>query len=651
MEDLLASPTNILVPLNQVLSSAIVILAFSLFVYTFTNNVKSSIGRSFSVLLACMCFAYAGDVALFKVDSVESAIPWLKFQWIGIAFTPAAYLHFSDTLLRLTNAVSSRRRFTVLVAYIFGLVLVLLAIQTEFLVRNAFYSPGVTQFRSGPFFWVFTIYFFTTLLWGAYKVYLARARCLTSVLRRRMTYLAVSFVAPALGVYPYMLIASTSSLWPPELLLTVLLLGNIGISLMLVVMAYSVVSFEAIQPERVIKHNLVHFLLRGPLVAALVISILQALPEHQRIMGLPREMVMAVSIVAVIVLSQFVINLAKPAIDRLVFYKDRQEVAWITELDRRLLTTTDLQQALESVLTTLCEVLRVRVGFIYNLSAAQGPRLETHLGPDSDIEQALTSIDVPRLMEQQQQNGSDAPNFIIQQDFWYVLLKNQSRDRSLGLLGLKARANTYDLTTGEEKIVYLLLQQAEQALEDRRLQQDIFATMQQIIPEIDRVQRFRSAMSFAGAPNLTTLGEDNPIHEKDFPKMVRDALSHYWGGPKLTGSPLLQMRVVQEALDENEGNPSRALRSVLNQAIELQRPEGERQLTTAEWMLYNILELKFVQGMKVRDVAQRLAMSEADLYRKQRLAIDEVARTLREMEAQERVESLPAPVAETVEKQ
>ena len=633
MENFLASPTIILVQLNELLSSAIVILAFSLFVYTFIHNVKSSIGRSFSVLLACMCFTYAGDVALFKVDSVETAIPWLKFQWIGIAFIPAAYLHFSDTLLRLTNAVSSRRRFTVGVAYIFGLVLVLLAIQTDYLVQDAFYSPGVTQFRSGSFFWVFTIYFFTTLIWGAYKVYRARARCLTSVLRRRMTYLAISFVAPALGVYPYMLIASASALWPPEFLLTALLFGNIGVSIMLVIMAYSVISFEAIQPERVIKHNLVHFLLRGPLVAALVISILQALPEQDRLLGLPREMLIAVSIVAVIVLSQFAINLAKPAIDRLVFYKDRQEVAWITELDRRLLTTTDLQQALESVLTTLCEVLRVRIGFIYNLSAAQGPRLETQVGSDSQIEQALSNINVTQLIEQQ--NGSNDPHFLIQQDFWYAILKNHARDRSLGLLGIQARAIAYDLSATEEDIVQLLLQQAEQVLEDRRLQQDIFVAMQQIIPEIDRVQRIRSAVSFAGAPNLSSLSEDNPIHEQDFPKMVRDALSHYWGGPKLTDSPLLQMRVVQEALGENEGNPARALRSVLNQAIELQRPEGERQLTAAEWLMYNILELKFVQGMKVRDVAQRLSMSEADLYRKQRLAIDEVARSLREMEAQD----------------
>jgi hypothetical protein len=49
-------------------------------------------------------------------------------------------------------------------------------------------------------------------------------------------------------------------------------------------------------------------------------------------------------------------------------------------------------------------------------------------------------------------------------------------------------------------------------------------------------------------------------------------------------------------------------------------------------MLYNILEMKFLQGRKVRDVALRLAMSEADLYRKQRVAIEAVAEAISDME-------------------
>ena len=167
----------------------------------------------------------------------------------------------------------------------------------------------------------------------------------------------------------------------------------------------------------------------------------------------------------------------------------------------------------------------------------------------------------------------------------------------------------------------------------------MFATLKTIIPEIERVQRMRNTVSYVGSPNLTSLSEQSPIFEHDFPKMVRDALSHYWGGPKLTRSPLLELNVVQDALDTNDGNSVKALRAVLDQAIEKQRPQGERRMTAAEWLIYNILELKFVQGLRVRDIAQRLAMSEADLYRKQKLAIEEVARTLTEMESQGHVEA------------
>jgi len=99
----------------------------------------------------------------------------------------------------------------------------------------------------------------------------------------------------------------------------------------------------------------------------------------------------------------------------------------------------------------------------------------------------------------------------------------------------------------------------------------------------------------------------------------------------LTESPLIRLRVVQQAMDEHEGNPTNALRAILRQAIDQVRPEGERRFT-GEWILYNILELKFLEGRKVREVAKRLAMSEADLYRKQRVAIEAVANAIIEME-------------------
>ncbi|MGH2541394.1 MAG: hypothetical protein ACRDIB_01270, partial [Ardenticatenaceae bacterium] len=113
---------------------------------------------------------------------------------------------------------------------------------------------------------------------------------------------------------------------------------------------------------------------------------------------------------------------------------------------------------------------------------------------------------------------------------------------------------------------------------------------------------------------------------------VKEALGHYWGGPRLTESPLLAMRVVRRKLQEHDNNPARALRAVLSDALDALRPAGEREMTTPEWLLYNILDLKYIQGRRARDVARSLAMSESDLYRKQRAAIEELARAIGKME-------------------
>ncbi len=127
------------------------------------------------------------------------------------------------------------------------------------------------------------------------------------------------------------------------------------------------------------------------------------------------------------------------------------------------------------------------------------------------------------------------------------------------------------------------------------------------------------------------------LPDEDFISWVKDALSHYWGGPKLTESPLLSLNIVQAAVKDYDGNPSNALRAILKSAIENIKPEGERRFT-AEWILYNILELKFLEGRKVREVATRLAMSEADLYRKQRVALEAVSRAIIGMELAAREE-------------
>ena len=532
MQILAINLISLLSSLNRALSTAIVILSFSLLVYILAHNLRSSVARSFSALIACVCVAYAGDVALFATPSLESAMPWLRIQWVGIAFTPAAYLHFTNSLLRTTNSLSDLRRWAVRAGYLVGFGLVPLAFWTSLLVHDGIYSPGITQFRAGPLFWLFTAYFFATVVWGAYNTIRARRRCLTHTSRRRMAYLAASFAAPALGVFPYLLLASTPS---PSLLsqatfFTVLFIGNLGIATMIAVMAYSVAYFGVLTPDRVVKHNLVHFLLRGPLLATAVIFVFMAMPRVATILSLPRDMMLLTAVVFVIVVGQLAISLARPALDRLVFRRDRDEVEWIQELDRRLVTTTDLQQALENILAALCEALRVGTGFIANVSARSGPRLETQYGSQEAIETALRSVKVEALAHASS-NGRSGQIFVHEGDFWFALLRTKSRDAILGLLALEV-GDRPDLTDSEREVAATLLAQAELALEDRALQQNVFSALLTIIPELDQVQRLRGTTRYTGSPGLETVTLEGSVQSPEFTQMVRDALSHYWGGPQ-----------------------------------------------------------------------------------------------------------------------
>jgi hypothetical protein len=97
----------------------------------------------------------------------------------------------------------------------------------------------------------------------------------------------------------------------------------------------------------------------------------------------------------------------------------------------------------------------------------------------------------------------------------------------------------------------------------------------------------------------------------------------------------MKLQVVQTLVNDYDGNASNALRALLRKAVDQVKPEGDRRFTS-EWILYNILEMKFIEGRKVREVAGRLAMSEADLYRKQRVAVEAVARAILEMEKNEK---------------
>jgi hypothetical protein len=660
---------NAITLLNRIVNTGILITAFALIIYYGLYNRRSHIAQGFARLLGFLIITYLGD--LLAQISTNSTFIWLRLQWVGIALIPAAALDVSDVLLRATGDTSPTRRLASYAAYATGIVVFLLIAFTDWVAIPGMPDESLPHLAPGPLFLPFACFYFASGAWAMYNVVEARRRSLTTTTRRRMTYFILSFAAPMLGVFPYLLPTG----WPTTLPLIIpwlgILLVNMSVGAAVTFMGYTVAYFRAGAPDRVIKRRMIKYLMRGPLLAALVITAIVASARVERWLSIPDPMVGYIAAAATILLMQLFIVTLQPTLDRFIAADDSSEVKRLQQFSERLMTTSDLTQYLENIVAALCDLLRARTAFVMRIQpigmSEKIPMLVT-IG-NVDLEEIPEAAQTIRAVVREigNESGADHANgqqaqplhsadtspktgtvnptlsatgFIRWRNYWLIPLhySDPSVAEPLGVLGLVARTVELELTHEELQGVNVLVSQASLALEDSIKQARAFEALERIIPDANEMQlRMASARNLA-APTLADF-EIEPQGGQDFTHMVREALSQFWGGPKLAESPLLSLQVVVDAVEEHNGNATKALRAVLMDAIERTKPGGTRSMTSAEWLLYNILELKVIKSEKVRDVASKLFMSESDLYRKQRSAFEEVARIVRDMEREARIRS------------
>ena len=624
--------------INSILTAGIAITAFSLFLYALSFNLRDRVARSFAIILLCV-------VAVFTTEALQNnSIPdWgidllLRLQWVGIIFLPPSYLHLSDALLVTAGRPSrGRRRLAVRLVYVvsFGfLVLLASGMLVGALVPNGEPAPHLRRTMWTEFF---TLYYIGIMVWAAYNFVRAFGRMLTRSGQRRMLYLMAGATAPALGSYPYLLFGSELASQYPLFFWSTAFVINVLVAVLVIVMAYAVAFFGVSWPDRIVKSRLFKWLLRGPVTASLALAVVTIVRRVGILFeGEPYSAFVPLSMVVTVLLFEHAVTLFSPLWERLLFFgRDRAELQLLQNIEERLLTRGDLQQFLETVLAAVRDHLQSPCAFVaaldgseLTLSVVAGNRA---LLDQEDLDEAL------QLIHHNGENGNGNRHEFTWGGFWILPLHqrrgNGDRDEVRPLLGLLGIARKVDqpMDKDQRDAVWLLADRAALALEDRQLQQRVFRSLQDLQPQIDMLQQMRAAGRYNS--RATFLTEPLP-QESDLADWVKDALTHYWGGPKLTNSPLMKLKIVQMLAEEHDGNTPNALRALLRKAVDQIKPEGERRFTS-EWILYNILEMKFIEGRKVREVAGRLAMSEADLYRKQRVAVEAVARAILDMEQNE----------------
>jgi len=628
---------------NQLLTAGIAITAFSLLLNALSFNLRDRVARSFAIIMLCVVIVFVGEAIASVSDTPIGMENWFKIQWIGLVFLPPAYLHFSDALLATTGKPSRGRRWLVVrINYLISvgfLITLPLSLLVGPIVTDGLPSPHLARTNLT---WVFSAVYITAMIWAWVNFQRAYRRTVTSTSRRRMLYLITGALAPALGAFPYLLFGSSFAGNHQLTFWLVADLINILVSILLVLMAYAVAFFGVPWPERVVKRRLFKWVMRGPVTASTVLSVTTIVRRAGQAFGEVYSAAVPITMVGTLLLMQYLITILSPVWERWFFYGgDRDNLQLLQTLEERLLTTGDLRQFLESVLAGVCDLLQVKNGFIVALEP-QGTEFVVNIGTERIFQPSQVPKELLQVVRENDTDGEIEGNTLrlfTWDNYWVIPMfeRENGTEVLLGLLGA-IKNPSEPLNPEQRELLLALANRATLALKDRLTQQKVFSSLQSLNPEIDMIQRMRAAASHDGSiiftqPNMSFELDQNP----DVNKWVKDALSHYWGGPKLSESPLLRLQVVQQAIGEHNGISVNALRSILKEGIGWVRPEGERRFT-GEWILYNILEMKFMEGRKVRDIALRLAMSEADLYRKQRVAIEAVANAIIDMEQKVREE-------------
>ncbi len=605
--------------LNAILAAAIGIAAAGLWLYTLTFNLRVRVARAFSLVLLVLVPLYGGEALTNVAETPALKALWLRVLWTGLAFLPATLLHFSDAVLALTGRPSRGRRiWAVRAAYVLGMGFAVAMWWPRPLILGTFRETPAPHFRAGPWAWIFILFYAVVMVFALVNLWRAYRRTVVRVSRRRLAYLLAGALAIAVGSFPYLAFGEALAGRWVGLFWLLGTLNQIVVGTLLFLMAYAAAFFGVALPDRLVQQRLLRWVLRGPVTVSLALA---AATLARRwglfVFGEPYGLWVPLVLVVTLLLTSYLIGLVLPWLERLWPVQD-PAADLLAHISERLFTPQDLRQFLEALLGVVCDQLRVDRALLVAFEEEE-PHLLVTIGEWRDL---------PRPALEPPKNG---PGYFVWDGYWVRALHDPESDVLLGMLIFPRQKEA--LTEDDREVLDAVSERAVLALQEWQRSRRVLTSLQTLVQQSTLLPRLRAVARFDRRRALLSEEELPPTGEVF--QWVRDALKHYWGGPKLSDNPLLRWKVVQQAAARYDGNVVQGLRAVLREAIEQLRPPGERRFT-AEWLLYNILEMKFFQGRKVRDIALRLALSEADFYRKQRVALAEVARVLLEMEEKAR---------------
>ncbi len=341
---------------------------FSLFLFVFLRNRKSTVNITFALSNLCLAI---WNFSLFKIYSSSdklSALFWDRLLQPGLIFIPPLFFHF---VLVITKDFTRRKKKLTFAAYAvsFGLAIIAIYNKGLFIKDLAKYDWGYYPV-AGPFSHLFNLMFAFFMLYGFYLLFKEYRTTQSAVRKNQFKYLLSGVgIAIAGGISNILVVASGINVYP---------VGNMAIILYSSLITYAIIKYRLMEINILLKKWAIYLTVVA-FSAGVSFLIVQL---SVKILGRDVDKSLLLELCFVITIAVFAsFRLYPKARDsaRRIFSsekykyrntfltKGKDSIVRIEQLGNRILSDTgqDVNNLINGILTELSEILEVSSGCMF----------------------------------------------------------------------------------------------------------------------------------------------------------------------------------------------------------------------------------------------------------------------------------------------
>jgi hypothetical protein len=600
--------------------------------YIVTRSPRSHLSWLAALVLWSLSTFFISDSQ--AINSPSSALSWMRDL---VVLIPPLLLHLGLDLVSAGASPPRHRpsvtvtRIGVILAYLYFVSLVVIGIISPRLFLDASTRPPIlTSDRTpGPFYPIFILGLIAVSPVTLYTFLHGRRHAYTAPLSQQFTILSIAVLVSGVSAL-YITLGTWLHLdlptWP----------ANAALGFSVVLIGYLVAKQNALIEGRRVGRDFSYTALSVGLLTAFYVLTNLILYLGNAISFLT----LLLTIVGALAFNSLYDGV-RVALDRLFYQGQFQQLrANLRAFAREAGTGETIPEQLQSILTSVCRVMRIRKGFI-------ALREETGFVVTATFE----SIPIGKVFPLSTLTASEIIGLVRpeRKDLagMALLFPLYGGNMQIGAVVLGEKETKQEYSEQDYEFLDDLGDLAS-VIHARLVQEENIRTINAMVTEYRERERglqlqlqqlAAEQREILAAPALTAV-------EEELVQQVEDALRHLHDFPYLGEHALGKLRLVelqsrQKLLSSTFVDRGKVVNEIILQAIQKLRPAGTepsgQQVPTREWHQFIVLYDTYVLDTSNRDVMSRLYISEGTFNRTRRRALRAVAKSLQEMEQETRV--------------